>query len=124
MTNPDTTKNTSTPTNPPGSASPVWHTTTRTMARARRPWMSARCPGRASIASSSTGTPTLVAHLTAAGGDGGRDEEAQPLLPRRPGGRWPRRRASFTHRWAVVAGTSLASAMSMMGRVLVAASAR
>src|SRR5690242_17499561 len=47
--NPDTTKKTSTPTNPPPSqGTPAWSRSTRTTARARRPWMSARGDSRGS----------------------------------------------------------------------------
>src|SRR5659263_516946 len=42
MTNPETTKNTSTPTKPPGSGMPAWKATTIRAATARNPWMSAR----------------------------------------------------------------------------------
>ena len=43
---------------------------------------------------------------------------AHPRRPFRPGGRNPRRRASLTHRCAVVTGTSFTSASSAAGRLL------
>ena len=45
MTNPEMTKNTSTPTKPPGTGSSAWKTTTSRTAMARSPWMSRRRPG-------------------------------------------------------------------------------
>src|SRR3954447_23821950 len=43
-TYPEMTKNTSTPTNPPGTGSPAWNRTTRITATARRPCTSPRRP--------------------------------------------------------------------------------
>jgi hypothetical protein len=50
MTKPEITKNTSTPTKPPGTGSLAWKATTRSTATARSPWMSARrVEGRATV---------------------------------------------------------------------------
>src|SRR3954454_24675164 len=44
ITNPEITKKTSTPTNPPEKPSSAWDRTTSRTATARSPWISARCP--------------------------------------------------------------------------------